>query len=284
MVGVLFKGWQMPNVDLANLAAQNHSNQPWIPIFFITVACGIMSGFHATQATLISRSVTDEREGKATFFNMMLLEGFIAMIWAAGAMTLFSNKIQPESASAVAMIGHVSRYFLGGIGAAFAIIGVIVLPITSGDTALRSLRLIIAERFNIDQKPASKRIAVTTAIFLPVVAILYFSKLNPDGFQVLWRYFAFVNQFIAIFALSMITVYLYIHKKNYWIALLPGMFYTFIVMSFIIHAKIGFNLIRLEGESYNITYIISAVITAIYAYLTVTYGKKKGISIENIKF
>lgn len=282
--GILFKGWSMPNVDFTNLAGQNFTKTPWIPIFFITVACGIMSGFHATQATLISRSVTSEKEGKTTFFNMMLLEGFIAMIWAAGAMTLFSNGVKPMGTSATAMIGYVSKYFLGTIGSIFAIVGVIVLPITSGDTALRSLRLIIAERFNIDQKPASKRIIVSACIFIPVVAILYFAKANPKGFEVLWRYFAFTNQFIAIFALSMITVYLYIRNKNFWISLLPGMFYTFVVMAFILHAPIGFGFTRWEGAGYTISYIVAGIITLIYAYLTISYGKKHGMKIEEIKF
>lgn len=277
---LLFKGWHMPNVDFTNLAKQNLTNTPWIPIFFITVACGIMSGFHATQATLLSRSVTHEKEGKSTFFNMMLVEGFIAMIWAAGALALYSGEPLLMKTDATVMIGTISTKFLGNFGAIFAIVGVIVLPITSGDTALRSLRLIIAERFNIDQKPSKNRILVSAAIFIPVIVILYISKTNPSGFKVLWRYFAFVNQFIAIFALSMTTVYLYIHKKKYLISLIPGMFYTFIVMAFIIHAKIGFNLIRLEGESYKYTYIISAILTALYAYLTLHYAKKHGKNIE----
>ncbi|MFB0917710.1 MAG: carbon starvation CstA family protein [Clostridiaceae bacterium] len=284
--GVVTHGGMLENLNFADLASQNMTgaiykgvSQPWIPIFFITVACGILSGFHATQATLISRSVTHEKEGKRTFFDMMLVEGFIAMVWAAGAMILFKSG-KPVTTAATLMIGEVSRYFLGNIGSIFAIIGVIVLPITSGDTALRSLRLIIAERFNIDQVPWNKRIAVTAAIFIPCFIILYIAKTNPTGFNILWRYFAFTNQFIAIFALSMIAVYLFIHDKNGYIALIPGMFYTFIVMSFIIHSNIGFNMLRIEGNSYTYSYIIAGVLCLIYAWYTITYAKKYKDSIE----
>ena len=290
-VGIFFGKVTHPgllqNVDFTNLSAQNLAKQPWIPIFFITVACGILSGFHATQATLISRSVTSEKEGKTTFYNMMILEGFIAMVWAAGAMIVFRNTslgITPQNTAATLMIGEISRFFLGSFGSVFAIIGVIVLPITSGDTALRSLRLIIAERFNIDQVSKTKRVAVTAAIFIPCAAILIWAKTNPAGFSLLWRYFAFTNQFIAIFAMSMIAVYLFIRKQNGWIALIPGMFYTFVVMSFIIHAPIGFGLARLEGATtYTYCYIIAAALVALYAWFTLSYSKKHGMSIEDRK-
>lgn len=286
-IGVIKNGSMLQNVDFANLAGQNLTGeiykgvtQPWIPIFFITVACGILSGFHATQATLISRSVTHEKEGKRTFFDMMLVEGFIAMVWAAGAMILFREGT-PVGTAATLMIGEVSRNFLGSIGAIFAIVGVIVLPITSGDTALRSLRLIIAERYNIDQVNWTKRVMVTAAIFIPCFIILFIAKMNPTGFNILWRYFAFTNQFIAIFALSMISVYLFIHDKNGYIALIPGMFYTFVVMAFIVHSNIGFNMIRLEGNGYTYSYVVAGVITLIYAWYTISYAKKHGKSIEN---
>ena len=285
--GVIFHPGLIDNVDFSNLSAQNitKGKLPWIPVFFITVACGILSGFHATQATLISRSVTSEKEGRTTFFNMMIIEGFIAMTWAAAAMVMYNadNGITPANTGATAMIGVIARYFIGDFGAIFAIIGVVVLPITSGDTALRSLRLIIAERFNIDQVSKAKRAMVTTAIFIPCGLILFFAKTNPQGFALLWRYFAFTNQFIAIFAMSMIAVYLFIHKKNGWIALIPGMFYSFVVLSFIIHAPIGFRMTVLEGTSYTYSYIVAGILTALYAWYTLTYAKKYGMSIEDRK-
>lgn len=264
-------GANLTNLSFANSVFGQHPGKlPFMPIFFITVACGIMSGFHSTQATLISRAVTHEKEGRTTFFNMMLVEGFIAMAWAAGAMILFGRGTKIDT-SATLMIGIVSREFLGQIGAIFAIIGVIVLPVTSGDTAFRSLRLMIAEQFNIDQVSYKKRLAVTVAIFIPAIVILYYAKSSPAGFNILWRYFAFTNQGIAVFALAMISVYLCMYNKNYWISLLPGMFYCFVVLSYIFHAPIGLNLDKLFGldaSNYTISYILAAVCTLLYAWGT----------------
>lgn len=271
--GILMDGGaSLTNLSLSsgNIFAQHPSKLPFMPIFFITVACGIMSGFHASQATLLSRTVEKEKEGKMTFFNMMLVEGFIAMVWAAGAMLLF-NRGTAIDTNATLMIGHISKEFLGSIGGIFAIIGVIVLPITSGDTAFRSLRLMIAEQFNIDQSDYKKRIAVTLAIFIPAIAILVFAKLNSAGFNILWRYFAWTNQTVGIFALAMITVYLAIHKRNYWISLIPGMFYTFVISSYIFHAPIGFgieerfgSMFGLSPESYTISYALGAICVILY--------------------
>jgi carbon starvation protein CstA len=279
-VGVLFGvfmdgGASLNNLSLANLTVDNITKTPFIPTFFITVACGIMSGFHGTQVTLISRTVTNEKEGKTTFFNMMLAEGFIAMVWAAGAMVLF-NRGQAVNTSATLMIGLISREFLGTIGAIFAILGVIVLPITSGDTAFRGLRLMIAEQFHIDQTNKAKRIAVTLVIFIPAVFILVFAKLNPSGFNLLWKYFAWTNQTVAIFALAMVTIYLHINGKNYWLALLPGMFYTFIISSYILHAPIGFGLearLGMDPNSYLLSYALAAVLTLLYGFGTLKIAK-----------
>jgi len=276
-IGIMMDGGaNLTNLSLSkNIFAQHPGAQPFMPVFFITVACGIMSGFHSTQATMIARTVKSEKEGKTTFFNMMLVEGFIAMVWAAGAMILF-NKGTALDTGAALMIGNISREFLGNTGALIAIIGVIVLPITSGDTAFRSLRIMIAEQFNIDQADSKKRLALTSAIFIPAVAILIYAKINPAGFSILWRYFAYTNQTIGIFALAMIAVYLKMYNKNYLISLIPGMFYTFVTFSYIFHAPIGFGLesrigsmFGINPESYAISYVLAAVVTALYAYGTV---------------
>ncbi len=252
--GVLLDGGaNLTNLSFASNPFTLHpGGLPFVPVFFITVACGIMSGFHATQATLISRTVKSEKEGKTTFFNMMLVEGFIAMCWAAGAMVLFGRGTDPATGSTL-VVGLVAREFLGTIGGMIAIIGVIVLPITSGDTAFRSLRLMVSEQFNIDQQPSKNRITVSAALFIPAIIVLYFAKSSPQGFNILWRYFAFTNQFVATFALATISVYLYINGKNYLVSLIPGTFYFFVTLSFIFNAKIGFNL------PWSIAYILAAV-------------------------
>jgi carbon starvation protein CstA len=265
--------------------SQHPGGLPFIPTFFITVACGILSGFHATQNTLIARTVSSEKEGKTTFFNMMLVEGFIAMCWAGGAMVLF-GKGTDMATGAVLMVGAVSRDFLGSIGALFAIIGVIVLPITSGDTAFRGLRLMVAEQFNIDQGPAAKRVSLSIAFFIPAAVILYIAKTNPAGFSILWRYFAFTNQFVATFALATISIYLYINGKNYLVSLIPGTFYMFITLSFILNAKIGFNLDTLLGlpaGSYTASYILAAVLSVGYIlFVKQRATKQKDQILQNV--
>ncbi len=266
--GILMGGGQyLTNVDFSsNPFTQHTGGLPFIPTFFVTVACGILSGFHATQNTLISRTVVHEKEGKTTFFNMMLVEGFIAMCWAGGAMVLF-GKGTDMATGATLMVGLVSRDFLGNFGAIFAIIGVIVLPITSGDTAFRGLRLMVAEQFHIDQSAANKRVTLSICFFIPAAIILYIAKTNPSGFAILWRYFSFTNQFVGTFALAMISIYLYINGKNYLVSLIPGVFYFFVTLSFIFHAPIGLGLesrLGMDPKSYTLSYIAAAVCCVFY--------------------
>lgn len=280
------KGAALQNLSLSsNIFGMHPAKLPFIPTFFITVACGILSGFHATQNTLIARTVKSEKEGRMTFFNMMLVEGFIAMCWAAGAMILFNNGTDIKT-SATLMVGLISRDFLGNIGGVLAILGVIVLPITSGDTAFRGLRLMIAEQFNIDQQDYKKRLSLTLGIFVPAFFILIWAKSSPGGFSVLWRYFAFTNQFVAIFALAMEATFLYIHGKNYIIPLVPGAFYTFITMSFILHAPIGFGLeqrILGQPDSYMLSYAVAALITVGYIMFVRKHGtSQKDKIIQNV--
>ncbi len=256
---------------------------PFIPVFFITVACGIMSGFHGSQTALVSRTIEKEKQGRWIFFNSMLMEGVIAMAWAAGAMVLFNRAALDATGTALAsgaalnagatgMVGNISRTFLGPIGGIFAILGVIVLPITSGDTAFRALRLQTAERFRIDQKAPAKRMGLAALLFVPAIAILVFAKTNTNGFTILWRYFGWANQTLAVFALGMTTVYLAVHKKNYWIAFIPAVFYCFVTFSFIFHANIGLSLDSLLGltkdnaNNYTASYIAGAVVAILYAW------------------
>lgn len=267
-LGVLMDGGANLHSMTGGFFMKHPTGQMFIPVFFITVACGIMSGFHGSQATLISRTVKSEKDGRRVFYDMMLAEGFIAMCWAAGAMVLF-NRGTALDTGATLMVGIISREFMGKIGGLFAIAGVIVLPITSGDTAFRALRLMVSEQFGIDQSVASKRMALSLVLFIPAIIILWFAKTNASGFQVLWRYFGFTNQLVAVFALAMITVYLHVNNKNYWISLIPGLFYTFIVFSYIANAPIGL------GLSLYMAYGVGAVAVILY-YVWVTKAASKG--------
>lgn len=276
-IGIFIKGSGDLAFKNAGLLAEHPLGQKFIPSFFITVACGILSGFHGSQVTLISRTVKSESEARTTFYSTMIAEGFIAMVWAAGAIVLFSSGKAALDTPGTIMVGQVSKYFMGNVGGLLAVLGVIALPITSGDTAFRSLRLIISEELNIDQKAPSKRAGLSAVLFIPAFAILYFAKTNPNGFNLLWRYFGFTNQFVATFALAVATIYLIDTGKNYIITLLPGIFYVFIVFSFIINIK-GLGL----GMPFSIAYPAAGVIAVLYAYFVIKLGKKNKGRIQSI--
>ena len=241
-------------------------------MFFVTVACGILSGFHSTQTAIISRTVKSEKQGRMTFYNMMVLEGFIAMVWAAGAMGVYNLGLQAADATlATDTIGVVCRDILGNVGGIIALLGVIVLPITSGDTALRALRLTLSESLHLDQSTNGKRLGLAAPVFVLVAAIIVWAKMDTNGFNTLWRYFAWSNQTLSLFAFICISVWLFESGKSkfVWMPLIPGAFYTFICSSFIANATIGFNL------PWAVAYPIGAVLTVAYVVAIVTYGKKR---------
>ena len=244
----------------------------FLPIFFVTVACGILSGFHSTQTAIISRTVKNERQGRMTFYNMMILEGFIAMVWAAGAMGVYNLALQePNAGLATGTVGVVCKYLLGHVGGIIALIGVIVLPITSGDTALRALRLSLSETLHIDQSTNGKRIRLAVPIFALVIAILVFAKVNNDGFMILWRYFAWSNQTLSLFAFLAISVWMFENGKAKWVwmPLIPGAWYTFITITYIMNAKIGFNM------PWPVAYGIGIAAAVVYVGIPPWYGKKR---------
>ena len=246
--------------------------QHFIPIFFITVACGMLSGFHSTQTAIISRSMKSEKQGRMTFYNMMVLEGFIAMVWAAAAMGVYNLGLQEANANlSTGTVGVVCRDILGNVGGLIALIGIIVLPITSGDTALRGLRLQIAESFHIDQSSKSKRLGLSAVIFALVAVILVFAKMNSNGFNILWRYFAWSNQTLSLFAFLAITVWMFENGKSkfVWVPMIPGAWYTFVTITYIMNAKIGFNI------PWNIAYVIGVVAAVAYVIVICVYGKNR---------
>ena len=278
-VGIFF-GLFLKHYDLTNLSSAAmtwHGSYPdgltpILPVFFVTVACGITSGFHSTQATLIGRSVTHEKEGRFTFYNMMILEGFIAMIWAAAAMGVY-NKIGVANGltlGSTGIVNYVAKDMLGSVGGMIALLGVIVLPITSGDTALRSLRLMLGEYLHIDMTKMKAKLGIAIPVFIIVAAILFWAKYSPMGFTILWRYFSWANQTIAIFAFATFTIYLFGHNKgNAWLmSLVPGLFYCFVISAFLLNAQIGFRL------AWTPAYIIAGAITILYGALVIRSGKK----------
>ena len=275
--------------DYASYFSAGH----FIPIFFVTVACGILSGFHSTQTALISRTIESEKEGRMTFYNMMVVEGFIAMCWAAGAMAMinlgaanggvtmqqvdgtwsFFSMVNGEltQISATSVVGVLCKNALGPVGGIIALIGVIVLPITSGDTALRALRLTISDTFHMKQDSNAKRLGLAVTVFALVAVILVWAKFDSNGFNVLWRYFAWSNQMISLFALAGIAIWMCINRKKkfIWMPLIPAAFYAFVTSSFILNAKIGFNL------PWPAAYGIAAAFTIVYLIVILMGGNKK---------
>jgi len=244
----------------------------FFPTFFITVACGILSGFHSTQTAIISRTLQSERQGRMTFYNMMILEGFIAMVWAAAAMGVYNLGIQAADANLYAStVGVVCKDILGNVGGVIALVGIIILPITSGDTALRGLRMTIADSLHLDQSNSKKRLALSGTIFALVAAILVFAKFSPDGFKILWRYFAWSNQTLSLFAFLVIAVWMFENGKArfVWMPLIPGTFYSFATVTYITHAQIGF------GLPWTPAYIIGGVVAVTYLTVILWYGNKR---------
>ena len=268
----VWDSWSTPLFDYGGYFQDMH----FLPVFFVTVACGILSGFHSTQTAIVSRTMKSERQGRNTFYNMMVLEGFIAMVWAAAAMGVYNLGLQEPNASlATGTVGIVCKHLLGNVGGIVALLGVIVLPITSGDTALRALRLSLSETLHIDQSTNGKRIKLAIPIFALVIAILVFAKVNSNGFMILWRYFAWANQTLSLFAFLCITVWMFENGKGKWawMPLIPGGFYTFICVTYIANAQIGFNI------PWTGAYIIGVVCAVAYVVACCLYGKKRGAKV-----
>ena len=257
LVGFFIKGVNLQNLSLENIN-MHPKNLPLIPMFFMTVSCGLLSGFHSTQATIISRTVSHEKDGKRIFYGMMCVESLIAMIWAAAAMDVYSLNAVPQNLIGTVNVVNIIADKFVPLNLAFLVtIAIIILPITSGDTALRGLRITIADALNLEQRKIANRLIIVVPIVLCVLSILIWAKTNSDSFTFIWRYFTFFNQLIAIPTLTCAAIYAYKQGKNYFVALIPALFYVFITMSFIFHEKIGFNL------PLNVSEIIGFVLTVI---------------------
>ena len=259
--GIIFEGVPLTEIWDKSLFDNHPLGLHFMPLFFVTVACGIVSGFHSTQAAMIARAVKNETEGRLIFYNSMIAEGFIAMSWAAAGMGVLNLHLLDETTfikSAVSVVGFVSIHMLGTGFGTVAVLGVIVLAITSGDTALRSLRLMLAEALRIDSTKKKNVLMLSLGIFIVVAGVLYIAKSDAAGFAILLRYFAWANETIAVFAFAMIAVYMIKNGMPYLMALLPGSFYMYVVSSYILNAQIGFHLPWL------VSYVIAGVLTVAY--------------------
>ena len=274
MVVLLAKWPEIPELwdGLGNKALTvdpSWSNQLF-PCLFITIACGAISGFHATQSPLMGRCMKSERMGRPIFYGAMITEGIVALIWATVASYFFYAEPQPGyqlitefsnngfSTSAPKVVNIICNDWLGVAGGILAMLGVVAAPITSGDTALRSARLIIADFIRIEQRTIKRRLLISVPLFLCCIALLLWQVENPDGFNVIWQYFGWSNQTLSVFTLWAITVYLLKNGKPYYFTLIPALFMTTVCATFLFVSKQAFGMPERVGYLLGVVVLIVA--------------------------
>lgn len=263
---ILIGDYHIPEITLANL---HPAGTPVWPTMFISVACGAISGFHATQSPLMARCLTNEKDGRNVFYGAMVAEGIIALIWAAAGVAFYNGTGGLQEALAngqSAVVYEICFTLLGPVGAVIAMIGVIACPISSADTAYRSARLTLADWFKYDQKPVKNRLILT----IPLLAVG--AVLTQIDVQIIWRYFSWSNQTLAMIALWAASVYLFRRKRMYWITALPATFMSAVSCTYILMAKEGFQLST--AISYPIGLIFAAICLGTFVY-TCVMGKGK---------
>jgi len=267
--GILFSGgkFTIPEISLANLHPEG---TPVWPYMFITVACGAISGFHATQSPMIAKCITSEKQGRKIFYGAMISESIIALIWAAagvafyGATQLLNDALKAGPSK---VVYDISTGVLGTVGGILAIVGVIVCPITSGDTAFRSARLILAETFHLEQKPIRNRLVITLPLLAVGGLLTWFAISNSNGFQIIWRYFSWSNQTLAMISLWVATAYLMKEKKPLRAILLtalPATFMSAVSMTYILSASEGFRIPT--TVSYPVGLVFAAALFLFFLY------------------
>jgi carbon starvation protein CstA len=256
-------GHHMPELTLENLHPLGAEKMPIWPLMFITVACGAISGFHSTQSPIMSRCLKDERLGRPVFYGAMVAEGIIALIWATAGITFYESTgglaAAMKAGGAGTVVYDICVGFMGtGLGATLAMLGVIACPITSGDTAFRSARLTLADWIGLEQKFPAKRLMLA----IPILAVG--GVLSQMDFNIIWRYFSWTNQTLAMIVLWTGAVYLYRTKpgsKAYLIPAIPATFMAAVTSTYILQAPEGFQLAS------SITYPIGIVFAVVCVFL-----------------
>ena len=266
LLGVLLTGqYEIPELTTLHNFQLNPEALPIVPTLFITIACGAISGFHATQSPLMARCIESEKKCRSVFYGSMISESIIALIWAAIAMAFFhgptglGEQLAANGGNAAWAVDVISNTTLGKVGAILALLGVVVAPITSGDTAFRGARLIVADIFNIDQRPIMKRFAVCIPLFVVGYSI------TLVNFDIIWRYFAWANQTFAGVVLWTIYVWLARRKSNYWVALVPAIAMTFVVTCFVFVSPQFFGI-----ENKILAFTLAAITTVGFGFLANT--------------
>ena len=245
----------------------NAKTLPIFPIMFVSIACGAISGFHATQSPLMARCMKSERHGRPVFYGAMITEGIVALIWAAAATHFFHEHGMGETNASV-IVDSITKGWLGSMGGLLAILGVIAAPITSGDTAFRSARLIVADFLGLVQKSIRRRVYICVPMFILAIGLLLYSLRDKNGFDIIWRYFAWANQTLSVFTLWAVTVFLVQARKMYWLTLLPALFMTAVCSTYISIAPEGL------GLSPNISFFVGATCTLLGDGWFITWKKR----------
>lgn len=286
LMAVLFVKWPaLPELwdgvgNMGKAADPDSFTDNIFPCLFITIACGAISGFHATQSPLMARCLTSERKGRSIFYGAMITEGLVALVWATVSMWFFYDAPQPGYAqiggtmanglhtSAPVVVNLVCKDWLGIVGGVLAMLGVVAAPITSGDTAFRSARLIIAQALKLSQRAKKNRLYICVPLFAASFAMLVWQMENPDGFNTIWQYFGWANQTLSVFALWTITVYLVRERKSYVITLVPALFMTCVCTTFFMVSKTAL------GLPYTVGYGVGATALVVAAVWFVVWMKK----------
>ncbi len=260
---------QMMELVPSNLKNWHHtpSENILFPMMFIVISCGAISGFHSTQAPMMARCLKNEKQGRQVFYGAMIAEGIVAIIWAAAAMNYFggaeglNNHMVEIQHNPAKVVDTISRSWLGAVGAAFAIVGVIALPISTGDTAFRSARLTVADIFKFKQKTVLNRLIVSIPLF--VVGFI----LSQLDFATVWKYLGLSNQVLSAVVLWMAASYLYKNRKNHWLLTLPAVFMTFIVISYLFVAPYKNGGLQLNTDiSYWAALAITLVLLGVFLF------------------
>lgn len=272
---VLFTKWPSLPELTDGLSNMNPKAGTIFPCLFITIACGAISGFHATQSPLMARCVAHEKQGRPLFYGAMITEGVVALIWATVSSYFFYGGAAeelgvPATLQAPEVVTTVSQGWLGTFGSILALLGVVAAPITSGDTALRSARLIIAEFLHLEQRTIRKRIYICVPVFAVTLALLWYNIADEDGFNIIWGYFGWANQTLAVFTLWTLTVHLALKKKPFVITLVPAMFMTAVCTSYLLVSGNAFGLPSAVG------YVVAVAVFVLSGLLFALWYMKQG--------
>ena len=278
-LGIFTKGYEIPEI-WSHFYNMHPKAAPIWSFMFITVACGAISGFHATQSPLMARCLKSEKQGHFVFYGAMVSEGIIALIWAAAGCALYTGEeLLALGGGGSTAVYDVCKKTMGGVGIALAMLGVIACPITSGDTAFRSARLVLADWFHIDQKVWKNRLLLC----VPVLGIGAFlgigNALGKIDYTIIWRYFSWTNQTLAMIVLWCASMFLFYEKKNYWITAVPATFMTAVSITYFMLGNECLGQFLNKGGVYNtaLAYPVGIVFAALFLGIFLYSIKKRDV-------